>query len=313
MRFINEFQEGENIVGHYLCRKREVMKTKNGRNYMSLLLFDKTGSINTKVWNLGNNIQSFEAGDFIKVEGMVVIFNEELQFNVIKIRKSVAGEYLPADYIPTGEKAVSEIKEELLELVESINNKYLSELLRALFVENKQLSSEFFRQSAAKSMHHSYMGGLCEHTLSVAKICDFLALRYKNVNRDLLISAALLHDIGKIYELSGFPTNVYTDDGQLIGHIIIGYELIAKEIEKIEDFPHTLKSLLLHCILSHHGKYEYGSPKLPKIIEACILSYADITDAHIKSFEEALEKTTPNSNWTSYNRSFEGELRRSTI
>lgn len=311
MRYIEDIRDGENVLGHYLCKKREVLKTKSGKNYMNLILADKTGSVVAKAWTLNNDIQSFEAGDFIKVEATAGLYLEEIQLNVRKIRKSQAGEYLPEDYIPVTDKNIDSIWAHLKELINSLANHYLKEMLTNIFVKNEEISGAFLRSSAAKQMHHSYMGGLCEHTLSVAQICDFLAPRYKFVNRDILISAALLHDIGKIYELSDFPENDYTDAGQLLGHINMTSELIGAEAAKITGFPPVLKNLLQHCILSHHGRHEYGSPILPKTIEAAILSYADITDAHVKMFEEALEKGPAESDWTGYNRALARDIRKS--
>lgn len=311
MRYIEDFKDGDNIVQHYLCKKKDVLKTKSGKSYMSIILADKTDTVVAKAWNLNNDIQSFEAGDFIKIEATAQLYLEEIQLNVRKIRKSQPGEYLPQDYIPVTDKDVGKIYAAVCELIKSLDNAYLEEMLTNIFVNNKEIEQAFLRHSAAKHMHHSYMGGLCEHTLSVAQICDFLAPRYKFVNRDILISAALLHDIGKIYELSDFPENDYTDAGQLLGHIYITSELIALEAARIEGFPDVLKNLLQHCILSHHGKHEYGSPILPKTMEAIILSFADITDAHTKMFEEALEKAPVQADWAGYNRLLGRDIRKS--
>ena len=311
MKYIEDLKDGENIVAHYLCKKKETLRTKGGKNYMSMILGDRTGTVSAKVWTLNNDIQSFEAGDFIKIEASVVTYIDDLQLNVRKIRKSMEGEYLPADYIPTTDKDVEAIYAAVCELIKSIENPHLNRLLTAIFIENHKVKSDFITNSAARSMHHAYMGGLCEHTLNVAQICDFLAPRYKYVNRDLLISAALLHDIAKIFELSDFPENDYTDDGKLLGHIYIGCEFIASQIAEIDGFPPVLKSLLQHCILSHHGKHEFGSPILPKTMEAMILSYADITDAHTRMLEEALEKAPAASDWAGYNRVLGRDLRKS--
>lgn len=313
MRYIEDLKDGENLINHYLCKKKDTFKTKGGKNYMSLTLADKTGSISAKAWTLNNDIQSFEAGDYIKIEAGVVTYAEELQLNVRKIRKSMPGEYQPADYIPTTQKDVNAIYAAICDIIESIENPHLNNLLTGIFIEDKVVKAAFLSWAAGKSMHHGYMGGLCEHILSVAQLCDFLAPRYKFVNRDLLITAALLHDIGKIFELSELPKNEYTDNGRLLGHIYMGSEFISSRMDNIAGFPPVLKSLLLHCILSHHGKYEYGSPILPKIIEATILSYADITDAHIKMFEEALEKGPVGSDWTGYNKLLTRDVRKSNF
>jgi len=313
MRYIEDIREGEAVVAHYLCKKRDMFKTKSGKSYLSMVLADKTGTISAKAWTLNNDIQSFEAGDFIKIEAAADLYMDEVQLNVRKVRKSQQGEYLPADYIPVTDKDVASLYSGVLEMIASIENPHLQEMLGNIFERNDTIKETFMRHSAAKTMHHSYMGGLCEHTLNVAQICDFLAPRFKFVNRDILIAAALLHDIGKIYELSDFPENDYTDSGQLLGHITMTSELIAFEAAKVSGFPPMLKTLLQHCILSHHGKHEFGSPVLPKIIEAMILSYADITDAHIKMFEEALEKGPPQSDWAGFNRVLMRDIRKANF
>ncbi|MCL2575659.1 MAG: HD domain-containing protein [Defluviitaleaceae bacterium] len=313
MRYISDLHEGEQLIVHYLCKKKEIMKSKSGKNYMSLVLADKTGEIVGRVWTLNNDIQAFEAGDVIKIDTRVNNFNDELQLNIAKIRKSMQGEFLEADYIPTTERDIDEIYKATTAFIDSFQNKYLQQLMSNIFVHNEDIRDTFLRRSAAKSNHHAYMGGLCEHTLNVAQICEFLAPRYKFVNRDLLISAALLHDLGKIYELSDFPDNDYTDSGKLIGHIVMCCDLISTEAAKIEGFPEKLKHLLTHCVISHHGKQEYGSPVLPKIIEALILSYADDMDAKIKMFETALEKVPQNTDWVDRKYPMDRDLRKSSF
>jgi len=313
MRYIEDFKEGEQIICHYLCRKRDTFKTKSGKNYLSLVLADKTGEISAKVWSLNNDIQSFESGDFIKIDAAVEIYNEMPQLNIKKIRKSKEGEYLPADYIPTTESDVDEIYKAICAYADSMKNEHLKQLLINIFVHNDEVKKAFLHTSAARTNHHAYLGGLCEHSLNVAQICEFLAPRYKYVNRDLLIAAALLHDIGKIYELSPFPENEYTDQGELLGHIVMGSQLVAEEIAKIEGFSRETRDTLLHCLLSHHGKREYGSPIVPKLIEAFILNKADETDAHIKMFEEHLSALPQGSVWTGYVRNLDAHIRKSNL
>ena len=313
MRYIEDFQEGERITAHYLCKRRETFKTKSDKNYLRLTLADKTGEIVANAWTLNNDIQSFEAGDFIKIRASVENYKDQLQLSIYKIRKSSEGEYLPADYIPTTDKDIDEIYKTICGLIESIDNKHLQALLEAIFVDNQEIKETFLAHSAGMRKHHSYMGGLAEHSLNVAQICDFLAPRYKFVNRDLLIAAALLHDIGKIYELSPFPENDYTDQGKLLGHITMGTSLVSTQIGQIANFPKDLQNLLLHCLLSHHGKLEFGSPITPRTIEALILSHADNTDAHTKNFEEQLSKAPAGNNWTGYNKDFGGDMRKSSL
>jgi len=303
MNYINEFKENDRIVDHYLCKQKQSLKTRTGKTYLSLKLQDKTGSIDGKVWEMNNDIQNFDENDFIKIDGVVLTYQNDLQIKINRIRRSAPGEYEPSDYIPRTEKDIDALYKMLLEYIKSIKNYYIRMLMENIFISNKEVVSAFQCRSAAKNMHHSFYGGLIEHTASVTQICDFMSTRYKFINRDLLISTAMLHDLGKIYELSPFPDNDYTDDGQLLGHIVICSELISREADKIPDFPPRLKSLMQHSILAHHGEYEYGSPKQPKTIEAFILHCADNMDAKIQMFEEALRDENMKDRWTGYVKS----------
>ena len=198
MQYIEDFKEDDHIIGHYLCKQRQNLKSRAGKTYLSLKLQDKTGVIDAKVWDLNNNIQSFEDGDFIKIDGVVLTYQSDLQLKVSRIRKSNVGEYFESDYIPCTDKDVKSLYNQILEYIDSLANPYIKQLIENIFLENETIKNEFQTHSAAKTMHHSYMGGLLEHTLSVVQICDFMSTRYKSVNRDILIASALLHDIGKI-------------------------------------------------------------------------------------------------------------------
>lgn len=311
MKYINELREGENIIEHYLCKSRQTMKSRNGKNYLSLKLQDKTGMVDAKVWDLNNDIQSFQENDFIKVDAFVTTFNNELQLNVKRIRRSRKGEYDPADFVPSTDKNIDEMYDQLMGYIKTMKNPYLKKLLEEIFLRHPVISKEFKYHSAAKAMHHSFRGGLVEHTLSVTQLCDFLAPRYNYVNRDILVASAMLHDVGKVLELSDFPTNDYTDDGQLLGHLILGSELIRDAAAKIDGFPKRLESLMKHCMLSHHGEYEYGSPKLPSTPEAFLLHCADNLDAKTKMIEEALAADSTQGHWAGYNRMLQRNLSRS--
>ena len=310
MRYINELREGETVVGHYLCKSKQTLKSRAGKSYYSLKLQDKTGLLDGKVWDLNNEIKSFEENDFIKIEGTVLIYNNEPQINIRRIRKSQEGEYNPMDYIPSTDKDTEEMYKKLMGYISSVNDKYIKALLNQIFMKNDFVLQNLKKHSAARTLHHGYLGGLLEHTLSVTEICDFMSGRYKKVNRDILICTAMLHDIGKIYELSQFPVNEYTDDGQLLGHIFIGAEMVHDAASKIEGFPKNLESLIKHNILAHHGEYEYGSPELPKTIEAFILHCADNMDAKVKAFEEAVESGSNQGNWIGYNKMLQRNIRK---
>lgn len=311
MRYINEFREGENVVGHYLCKNRQTLKSRAGKSYLSLKLQDKTGTVDAKVWDLNNDIKSFEENDFIKIDANAIIYQNDIQLNVKKIRRSMEGEYDPADYIPCSEKNIDTMYQEFLDYIKTIESSYIKKLLQKIFLEHPVVSKQFKTHSAAKSIHHGYMGGLLEHSLSVTQICDFAAPKYKFVDRDILIASAMLHDVGKVLELSEFPVNDYTDDGQLLGHLIIGAEIIKDTAAEIEGFPKQLESLLKHCMLSHHGEYEYGSPKLPKTIEAFILHCADNLDAKTKVIEEMLQNDSTQGSWAGYQRMLQRNIRKS--
>lgn len=311
MRYIEQLQDGENVSEVYLCKNKIVGKTKSGKSYYSLLLQDKTGSIDAKIWELNNGIGHFDSMNYVRVDGQITTFNNALQLNVKKIRIADEGEYAQDDYMPCTKKDVDEMFADLLKLVDSLEHSYYKTLLKSFFVDDKETAAEFKRHSAAKTIHHGYIGGLLEHSLAVAKMCDYYTTYYKRLNRDLLITAALLHDIGKIYELSGFPENDYTDAGQLLGHIVMGTMMIRDRIKDIPDFPAKAANELEHCILAHHGELEYGSPKKPALLEALALSFADNTDAKIQTFMEALD-AKDESDWLGYNKMLESNIRRTT-
>ncbi len=311
MLYIEELVEDEKVVEHYLCKDKKSLKAKSGKTYYSLTLQDKTGTINAKVWDLNKNIQNFEANDFIKIEGTVLVYNGDHQLKVTKIRKSREGEYFVDDYVPVTEKNIDNLHSALLRHIDGITNKYIKELLENIFIKNENIAKKIKTHSAAKVMHHGYSGGLLEHTVSIADICEYLSSHYKFVDKNILIAGALLHDVGKIYELSAFPENDYTDDGKLLGHIIMGVEIITKESENIAEFPHELKSMLKHCIIGHHGELEYGSPKLPSTLEAYVLHLADTLDSKVKMFEEHFSNNKQQTTWVGYNRALNRDMRKS--
>ncbi len=289
MRYLGELRDGEQFNGVYFCKVKNALKTKAGKSYYALTLQDKTGVADAKIWELNNGIEHFESMDYINVIGMVTTYQGNIQLNISRVRRANEGEYDIKDYMPTTQRNMEEMAGELKGYIDSISNKYLKELLRRIFVEDKEFFKTFSSHSAAKSMHHGYVGGLMEHTLSVAKTCNYLADSYEILNRDLLVSGALLHDIGKVKELSPFPSNDYTDDGQLLGHIYMGTAKVNQVAETIEGFPQKLLVEISHMILSHHGKLEYGSPKKPSLAEAIALNFADDCDAKLQALKELFD------------------------
>ena len=253
MRYIKDIKDGDQLNGIYYCKEKKELRSKNDKPYYSLILQDKTGSLDGKVWDTNSNgIEDFTGGDFICVQGQISVFMGALQAKIVRARRCNEGEYDLADYIPTSRYNRDEMYKELLAIIDTVQLPYYRKLLDSFF-RDKVFEEKFKNHSAAKTVHHSFVGGLLEHSLGVVKVCDFMSKQYPMLNRDLLITAAPLHDIGKMVELSGFPTNEYTDAGQLLGHIYIGANMISEKINKIEDFPRRQADELIHCILSHHG------------------------------------------------------------
>lgn len=314
MKFINTLKEGERISEIYLCRKKTSMQTKAGKPYESLVLQDKTGNLDGKIWDPSSSgIDDFDELDYICVTGDVISYNNNLQLNIKRVRIAMSNEYDPTDYMPSSDKNPDTMYQTLLDIIESIQAPYMKALLKSFFVEEEGFADKFKFHSAAKSVHHGYVGGLLEHTLSVTQICAFYADHYDFLDRDLLLTAAILHDIGKLYELSPYPKNDYTDAGQLLGHIMIGAQMVQERIEKIDDFPPTKALELIHCILAHHGELEYGSPKKPALAEAIALSFADNADAKLETMKEALGNTAPtNLKWQGFNRFLDSNIRRTS-
>jgi len=311
MKFISDYREGQPFSGTYLCKSKQTLKTKAGKNYDSLVLQDKTGSVDAKIWEYTSGIADYDASNFIHVEGMVTSFQGNLQVNITRVRVSDEGEYEIADYIPTTTKNRKEMYEEIVRTIKSFTNPYLKELASSFYIKDQEFIKVFCSHSAAKNVHHSFMGGLLEHTLSIVNLCEYFSSAYPIINRELLICAALFHDLGKTHELSSFPENDYTDDGQLLGHIFIGAEKVTSRIREIPGFPKKLENELIHCILAHHGELEYGSPKKPALVEAIALNLADNADAKLQTLTEIFAAAGDNNDWLGYNRLFESNLRRS--
>lgn len=314
MKYIDTLREGMRISEIYLCKSKQISLTKAGKEYGSLVLQDKTGTVDAKIWDLASpGVGNFEAMDYICVDADVTVFMGSNQLNVKRVRKADAREYVPADYLPVSKKDIGQMYQELLKLIASIRNPWLKKLVDSYFVEDGAFAKVFQFHSAAKTVHHGFVGGLLEHTLSVARMCDYFASAYPLVNRDLLLTAAVFHDIGKTKELSVFPENDYTDDGQLLGHIIIGTEMVGERIRTIPGFPDRLAAELKHCILAHHGELEYGSPKKPALLEAMALNFADNADAKLETMIEALGNAGENKGWLGFNRLLESNIRKTSM
>ena len=315
MRYIETLREGERIQEIYLCRQRTTAMTKTGKEYENVILQDKTGSLDAKIWDPHSmGIDEFDALDYVEVNGDVTVFNGQTQLSIKRARKISETDVDPTNYLPCTNKNIDEMMMELTKFIAGVNNPYYKQVLTKLFIDNTEFAEAFKKHSAAKSVHHGFIGGLLEHTLSVAKMCDFFAKQYPILNRDLLMTSAICHDIGKVYELSDFPMNDYTDAGQLLGHIVMGSEMLGKIMYSIPDFPSKLKNELKHCILAHHGELEYGSPKKPALIEAMALNLADNADAKIETMTELLNSNSSASSdqWLGYNRLLETNVRKTS-
>lgn len=308
--FIKDLREKTPVEGSFLVSKKESGISKAGKPYLIMRVMDSSGECEARVWDNAEELNAlFEKNDVVFLRGYVVPYQGKLQINVSEIRSLQESEFSIIDYLPASSRAPEEMIKELDGVVAGIGDRYIKALLTAI-LSDSDVREKFKLAPAAKAMHHPYLGGLIEHVLSICGLVDLVVGHYADqgaeINRDLLIAGAILHDIGKIYELSYGAAFEYTDEGRLIGHITIGVELVDSKARCIEGFPHGLLVLLKHMLLSHHGTYEFGSPKRPKTMEAVVLSYLDDLDAKVNAmrFVLAAEKEVP-GNWTSFQRIFE--------
>lgn len=308
-KFVKEITEGEHVVEHFLVSSKEMHTTRAGSPYISLVLQDRTGTIDAKVWNQAQQLySSFQRDDFVKVDALAESYRNVLQLNVKRIRKSEEGEVSLEDFLPRSDRPTQEMQEELRSLLDAVENPHLKQLLEA-FLSDEQFMASFSEAPAARGVHHVYVGGLLEHTISVVKLCRYFADYYEGVDRDLLLTAAMFHDVGKAQELTVFPKFDYTDEGRLIGHTILGAKMVAERAGQLEEFPHQLLTLIEHAIISHHGLLEFGAVKRPKTMEALLLHYADDLDAKFNAFKRVIsEDRDPESRWTTYDRILERYL-----
>lgn len=281
--------ENQSITGFFVVAGKQVRSKKDGATYFALTLADSTGQIEARMWD-ATEAGEFAAGDIVKLRGQVCRYQEKLQLNVERIRKAAAGEYELGDFVPKTERDVDELWAELNGYVESFTEPHLKALLRS-FLDDPEIASELKEAPAAKSMHHAWIGGLLEHVVSLLGICDLAAKHYA-VHRDLLLTGVVLHDIGKLQELRWGTSFDYTLEGQLLGHITIGLGMIERKISALPDFPSSLRVLVNHLVLSHHGRYEFGSPKLPMIPEAVLLHYLDDMDAKMQTIRNEFARNT---------------------
>lgn len=305
-QFISDLKIGVKVESVFMVADKQVRKKKNGDDYCTVVLQDREGSIEGVMWTeVYHNAEDFNKRDFVLVEGDVGGYRGGRQLNITSLKRiEDRGNIEHADFIKTSRKDINGMFDEIKEYIAGVKSSYVKKLLDLYFCDEKFIK-EFKDSTAAVQYHHAFKGGLLEHTLAVVKICHAAYKIYGNLNYDLLISGAILHDIGKIREYRTTITTEVTDEGKLLGHITIGYSWVLEKIKQIEGFPEDLKNRLLHIILSHHGHKEFGSPKRPKILEAFIVYHADHMDADIGGYSIILEENKSGNDWSDYVKNFE--------
>jgi 3'-5' exoribonuclease len=296
--------ENQTITTTFVVASKQIKPKKTGDLYIALTLADRTGQIEAKVWdNVHDVLDVFDQDDFVKVKGLLNKYNNRYQLTIHKLRRCEEQEVDFSDYLPKTDKDVDQLWQTLHDYVDAFQNDYLKSLLRA-FMSDPEIERCYKCAPAAKALHHAFVGGLLDHVVSLFRSCDLVSRNYPQIDRDLLMSGAFLHDIGKLHELSYARSITYTTSGQLLGHMIIELEMLQRKIELVPGFPPEYKILLEHMIISHHGHYEFGSPKLPMFPEALMLHYLDDLDSKMESMRAQFQREAENDDpWTSYNPS----------
>jgi len=301
-QFITDIKAGDSIDDIFVLSEKNLAQKKDGNNFLNVTLSDKTGTIKGVVWdNVDKITAGVTSGDFIHIKGNVNEYKGALQLVIKKMETFSADEIDPADFLPMTRRNIESMFERLLRITSSVETAYFKQLIQA-FWNDKEFVRKFKTAPAAKKMHHAYIGGLLEHTLSMVSLADKVAGHYSGINRDLLIAGAMLHDIGKTEEFEYQFRIDYSDQGRLLNHIVIGIEMIDEKLSEIKDFPQDQMVLLKHMIVSHHGTREFGSPEPPKTIEAVILNYIDEIDSKVNGIRDFMASEDPNESWTSYHR-----------
>ena len=304
-QFINEINAGDFVDDIFVLSEKILSQKKDGNNYLNVTLTDKTGTIKGVVWDNVDQISGgVSSGDFVHIRGNVNEYRGAFQLVIKNMEASSVDMVDPSDFLPATRLDVNSMFKRLLKITASMETTYIKNLIEA-FWNDEEFVQKFKTAPAAKKMHHAYIGGLLEHTLSMASLADKIAGHYSGVDRDLLIAGAILHDIGKTREFEYEISIDYSDEGRLINHIVIGIEMIDEKLSEIEGFPEEKKLLLKHMIVSHHGAREFGSPEPPKTIEAVILNYIDEIDSKVKGIREFMANEDPNETWTSFHRLLE--------
>ncbi|MBN1277802.1 MAG: HD domain-containing protein, partial [Deltaproteobacteria bacterium] len=310
--WIKDITKEASISGSYLVKQKRVGTTRNGNPFISITISDRTGDLEAKIWDGVEGLSDlFSEGDIVEIEGFAGIYRDQIQATVSGL-KLQDGKFDPEIFMESSPFDTSEMMASLREILKEIKNVHLIALIDRLLNDRRFL--ELFKKApAAKNLHHSYLGGLLEHTLSVCRLSAITAIHYPQLDRDLLIAGAFLHDIGKTRELKYDLSIDYTDEGRLLGHIVIGSAMLDRKIGECRNFPEELAVRLKHMMLSHHGQYEFGSPKRPKFLEAFALSMLDDLDAKIAGISRIMDADRQKGPWTEFNRLFDRYLLKGNV
>ncbi len=304
--YVKQIKERDQVESIFMVRDKITAMAKNGKPYMTLKLMDRTGEVEGRIWDRVDEFSSyFSKDDFILVSAKASVYLGKMQLVVQNLRRIDEELIDLADFLPVSSRDQEQMRIELDRLLETLTDPHVAGLLRSFF-DDPEFFALYRKAPAAKGMHHVYLGGLLEHSLAVSALASDLAARYPQINRDLLIAGALLHDVGKVSELSYQRSFDYTDEGKLLGHIIIGVQMIEDRVRQISDFPQELAVMIKHLLLSHHGQYEFGSPKRPKFLEAVVLNFIDDLDSKINGIQTHIDKEPESDkSWTSYHRLYD--------
>lgn len=312
-RFIADLQENERFVSSFLVKAKTLGKTRSGNPFLRIRLIDHTGETEGRVWERALEFdQNFSINDVVRVRARVERYQDSLQLNISDIERVDPEEVDPTLFLPTGPHDVDELWQQFEDLAKQVQNQHLLRLLQS-FLSDRTFAEQMKRAPAAKSMHHAYLGGLLEHTVSVTRLLGRICDHYPQLDRDLLVTAAILHDIGKLEEFSYKLHLDYTDAGRLLGHVVLGVQRVREKIDKLEGFPPALSLILQHLMVSHHGEYEFGAPKRPKTLEAFALHYADDLDAKMNHLTKLLDNEKETSEpWTPFQQVYDRFLFKGT-
>ena len=300
--FIKDIRAGDLVDDIFVLSEKTMAQKRDGNNFLNITVSDKTGNIKGVIWDRVDDISAgIASGDFVQVQGTVSEYKGILQLVVKKMASIPADSVNPSDFLPATRRDIDKMFLRLLKITASMKAEHLKKLFEAFF-NDTDFVRKFKNAPAAKKMHHAYIGGLLEHTLSMALLADRIVEHYSGVDRDLLLAGAILHDIGKIREFNYKYSIDYSDEGRLLSHIVIGIMMLDEKLEEIEEFPQDQAVLLRHMIVSHHGTREFGSPEPPKTIEAVLLNYIDEIDSKVNGIRDFMTTEDPNESWTSYHR-----------